>query len=107
MAGKPGHGGQKGRSGRRPLLADSKIEEILELSHSILFRWLGNDKVDIAKKIPVVSQLIGKRVPNKIEAEGFVPEGNKIIIVYPQGHKQEGDNGRVKVQSEALPSEVL
>ena len=104
MAGKPGHGGQKGRSGRKPLLANETIEEILKVSSEILLRWLNNSKVEDVRKVPVVAQLIGKRVPNKIEAEGFVPEGNRVIVIYPPGYKKEGDNGRLKSEAQVIPS---
>jgi hypothetical protein len=94
--------GVKGRSGRRPLLADSKIEEILQVSHKILVRWLGNKEISDAKKIPVIAQLIGKRVPNKVDAEVLAQEGNKIVIVYPQAKEKDPIDARTKVQTEAL-----
>ena len=61
--------GVKGKSGRKPLLAHETVEEILKVSSEILLRWLSNKEVKDEKKIQVVSQLVGKRIPSTVEAE--------------------------------------
>lgn len=54
-------------SGRRPLLNERDMEELLELSAKILFSWLSNPKVSEERKIPVVATLIAKRIPQRTE----------------------------------------
>ena len=67
--------GKKGKSGRKPLLQEMKIEEILDVSADILIRWLSNPEIDDKRKIPVVTQLIAKRIPAKLEHSGSIDIG--------------------------------
>lgn len=67
--------GKAGRSGRKPLLQEMKVEEILDVSADILIRWLSNSEVSDEKKIPVVTQLIAKRIPAKLEHSGSIDMG--------------------------------
>jgi len=67
--------GKAGRSGRKPLLQEMKVEEILDVSADILIRWLSNPEIEDEKKIPVVTQLIAKRIPAKLEHSGSIDIG--------------------------------
>lgn len=58
------------KSGRKPLLQERTLEELLALSGEILQRWLSNPEVPIDRKIPVVTQMIVKRIPAKMEHSG-------------------------------------
>jgi len=98
MAGKPGHGGQKGRSGRKPLLEEQAIEQILQVSTSILYRWLSNDKVPVARKIPIIRDIFLKRLPMKIESDS--PPATVKVFVQNIIHKAGIDDGK----REAAPS---
>lgn len=62
-------GGARPGAGRKPLLEEASVREILRLSDEILQRWLSNPEVPDEKKIPVVKDLIGKRIPTTQEIE--------------------------------------
>lgn len=70
--------GIKGRSGRKPSLNEKSMEEILNLSSEILNRWLSNSEVPDEKKIPIVAQIMVKRIPAKLEHTG---DGFRALIV--------------------------
>lgn len=91
-----------GNSGRKPLLHTRTLEEIMSVSSEILLRWLTNPEVKDVLKIPVVAQLIAKRIPAKIEGEGFGGD-TKIIIVHSN---KDGAGARGSSDSEALPIRV-
>lgn len=78
--------GGKG-SGRRPMLNESAVEDLLSLSSEILFSWLANPEVAIDRKIPVVAQIMIKRIPSKLEHSGI--QGTQIVIVRPNEIKDE------------------
>lgn len=84
--------GIKGRSGRKPLLKEYKLEEILETSSDILQRWLSNPEIKDSKKIPVVTQLIAKRIPAKLEHSGEL--ATRIMIEVVKKYKELPDNGK-------------
>lgn len=71
--------GVKGRSGRRPMLNERVVEDILDVSANILLRWLTNPEVPEERKIPVVATLIAKRVPVKLEHSGL-PDSKLVIV---------------------------
>ena len=68
-------------SGRRPMLSDMTVEEILKLSSTILLRWLSNTEVTDATKIPVIAQFISKRIPATTIIEGDVKGPTQIVVV--------------------------
>jgi hypothetical protein len=88
--------GKKGRSGRRPLLEENTVKEILEVSSNILLRWLGNDLVDDERKIPVVAQLCAKRIPAKMEMD--LGEGTQILVI-----RSNRETKQINNQTKALP----
>ena len=47
------------------------MRELLTKSHELLKTWLNNEAVPIDRKIPVAVEFIKKRIPSKIEGEGF------------------------------------
>ena len=77
--------GKKGRSGRKPLLEEETVEELLDLSATILRRWLENDKVREDRKIPIVTQLIVKRIKQKVDFDGKLAIG-KIKVEFVDGN---------------------
>ena len=72
--------GVKGRSGRKPLLEEKKVEEILQLSSDVVIRWLSNPEVSDDRKILVASQLVSRRIPTTLDADGLVQETRVIIV---------------------------
>jgi len=72
--------GIKGRSGRKPLLEEKKVEEILRLSSDVLIRWLSNPEIPDDRKIPVASQLVSRRIPTSVDGESLPQEARIIII---------------------------
>ncbi len=93
--------GKKGRSGRKPLLEESKVEEILRVSSDILLRWLQNNLVPDYKKVQVVSQLVGKRIPMKVEGQGFGGD-TKIIII----RSEKKDNVGIESNTQTVPGRL-
>jgi len=73
-------------SGRKPQLSEMTLDEILHVSSTILLRWLSNPEVPDSVKIPVVSQLISKRIPTKTILEGDnLGQRNITNVIYPEG----------------------
>ncbi len=91
--------GVKGRSGRKPLLAESTVEEILKVSSDILLRWLQNPEVPDERKVQVVSPLIAKRIPAKLDGE---VSASTNIIILRDGNKTQAVSGQVCVQPEEI-----
>jgi len=97
--------GIKGRSGRKPLLEEKKVEEILRLSSDVLIRWLSNPEIPDDRKIPVASQLVSRRIPTSVDGESL-PQEARIIIIRDENKietvaKQDG------IQQGEIPRPIL
>ncbi len=79
MAGKPGCGGKKGRSGRKPWDKEVEIRELWDLSIPVLKRALKSDNTATSKKIEIAMYLVGKMLPKQMEVSGEGGEAVKII----------------------------
>jgi len=75
-------GGYRPGSGRKPVLAELTVKQLLEKSANILTRWLDNPKVPDDRKIQVCTELIKRRIPNATEIDGKLDTGatNYILI---------------------------
>lgn len=63
--------GVKGKSGRKPVMSEKSLTELLNVSHDILFRWMTNPDVPEEKRAMVASELIKRRIPNVQKHEGL------------------------------------
>jgi len=63
------------------MLSDMTVEEILQVSSTILLRWLKNTEVPDVTKIPVIAQFIAKRIPATTIVEGDGLKGPTQIVV--------------------------
>ena len=74
-------GGVRPGAGRKPVLAELTIKQLLEKSAEILTRWMDNPKVPDDRKIQVCAELIKRRVPNATEIDGKLDTGMQQYIL--------------------------
>ncbi len=90
-------GGVRPGAGRKPVLAEHTVKQLLETSAEILTRWMNNPDIPDERKIPVCSELIKRRVPNATEIDGKLDTGAiNYILIRNNANKQD-----TQTQSEA------
>lgn len=95
-------GGYRPNSGRKPLLEEKKLIDLLEVSHATLVRWMNNPDVPDDRKVAVAAELLKRRIPNATEIEGSLDTGavNYILIRNSTGEIPEAkpETGQVHLQ---------
>jgi hypothetical protein len=71
MAGKPGHGGKKGVSGRRTKSVEQKRLDTIQKAWDITHDYLSSN-APLTEKVEQAVKLVTKNMPEKLEHSGSV-----------------------------------
>jgi len=70
MAGKPGRGGMKGRSGRKSRREEMHINELYKLSTKTVMDFLEKKNVPEEKRVKIAIEIVKKAMPQKVDLGG-------------------------------------
>lgn len=72
MAGKPGCGGKKGRSGRRPLSIEMKRLAVIQKSWDVADQFLNDKTIGISDKMEHAIKIVTKDIPDQVKHSGGI-----------------------------------
>lgn len=72
MAGKPGCGGKKGRSGRRPLSIEMKRLAVIQKSWDVADEFLNSKETTLKDKMEHAIKVVTKDIPDQVKHSGGI-----------------------------------